>query len=351
MYYNSSITNCIVGESNITALATLTSGSDNSRGTVHMGGLVGSVGPANGSADPGDGHRYKIENCYVEADIETRLTATGRYGYNIFSGGVVGKIHRQNVIPTNCLYKGTINPNTTNTTDVTGGYIGPIFGGLEGTATATIPAGYENVNSTNNRIFAGTSISTNLEVNSYYTDYIVRENDLFNSSNSSWAQGISVPLNATYRLAGTSAQYDMKFFQGINKGIYTDDMDEMLTMFNEYDNPVSFEYVNGEFALIDRLNANIEETQTGIQVNITDEYNAGPYTYTWYINNNLNVGLTGNTYSMPSTHMTNRLIKVVVNDGEYFSVAEVFISREELIDVEIEANIWDGTVSSRPYYW
>jgi hypothetical protein len=111
MYNNSSITNCAVTESNITSLAELGCVSLNTIGYVYMGGIAGSVGPATGAADPGDGHRYKIENCYVSANIETELDSAGQYGYRISTGGIVGKIHNQEVFPKNCLYKGIINTN------------------------------------------------------------------------------------------------------------------------------------------------------------------------------------------------------------------------------------------------
>jgi hypothetical protein len=229
---------------------------------------------------------------------------------------------------------------------VPGGYIGPIFGGLEGdgrTASAS-----NNID--NNRVFAGTAFSTTLEMNDcYYTDYIVRGNSSFNTSSSSWSSGAAVPLTTTYRLTGTSINYDMKQFQGVNKGIYTSDMVAMLTMFNNYDSSVKWETVNGEFSLKERLVAEIEETSSGIEINVTDSYAGGPYTYTWYINNNINDGLTGDTYSIPSPILTSRLIKVLVDDGEYFAVVEVFISREPLIEAELEANIWDETISTRIY--
>lgn len=333
IYKDAKVTNCIVKGSEMIATGDLTVTETT---TVYLGGIAGSVGTMV-TGDPGAGHRYAIENCYVSANITTVSTMLGNSnGANslyISSGGIVGRIHKQPVWPENCLYKGTIN---TTTTLQNGGYIGPIFGSVVGDEAPVSPSNATNIN-IDDRIFNGTSEigggSPNLTITSYYTNFYAKSTSFKVTA----TNGIT-PNALTHRI-GIINTDTMACFQGINKGIYTVDMITMLVKFNNHaiGNNVSWEYENGEFSLIERATAIFEETITNTyEAQISDNYNTGTYTYTWYINGALNGGVVGNTYSTggAGTHAI-----VIIHDGTYYTIAKFQVG----LTIDISFNVNTGT--------
>lgn len=333
IYNDAKVTNCIVNNSSMATLATLTTAATSQ---VFLGGIAGSVGTTT-STDPGEGHRYSIQNCYVSANIQVMLTSTIANSLYLSSGGIVGRIHRQPVWPENSLYKGIINTNSTSNNAAYGGYIGPIFGSLVGDTTPVNPNNATNA-TIDDRIFSGNDISdgNNLTMTSYYTGYTAKTaTTTFNNSNSTHISG-STPNTTTYRIA--TGNSTMARFQGVNKGIYTTDMNAMLTMFNtnlseEY---VSWAFENGSFTFLHKHHTTIERNGTEITANIEDEYNIGSYSYSWYLNDELQSN-TEAVFSIPEIRFIDYNFKVITYDGSYYGTSE-FLIKKSTLELEIDVN-------------
>lgn len=314
VFNNGKIANCIVKNSNILETGTIIPG--NISAIVHMGGIAGSA------VDEGNGNPYIIENCYVSANINTNIESVIGYSGEISAGGIVGRIDSHNVWPEKCLYSGTISTHSSATT---GGFIGPIFGSLRGVSARNTLNGYSSYE---NYFNGNDATGTNLEITSYYTNYIAKSTEFTTNE----ITGIS---NNSSRINTSST--NMGYYQGVNKGIYTTDINQMFIMFNEYAGTeyVSWKIENNNLAFNHKLHASLVQSQqrNSFVIDIHNEYNTNNYTYEWYINNELNLGITENNYSLPVVTLEDYDFSVLINDGKYYSVVKFFVEGMEKPDI------------------
>ena len=330
MFNHSEVRNIIVKNSNLSSTNTITVRNRNYR--FFTGGIAGqAINSRSSDSDPGTDGRYRINNCYVSADINfntvTPRNGTATNASQIHSGGIIGNIRTQAYWPENCLYTGSITGR---------GFIGPIFGGRINTApdNTTGPfTSYWNGNQAN----AG-----ELTMTSYYTNYRAN-NTSFTGTNTSNATS----NNSTYRLSSTTS--NIGSVQGMNKGIYTNNISSLLSGFNSRtsDN-VSWTYENGDLNLIPRLKVSaIESGPNTFTANVDDSYNIGTYTYKWYNNGTADTTNTTDTYSCAPSYTDDQDIILMASDGQYFALVE-FIVEKLYINIEFDIDTpTTGSVTAR----
>lgn len=326
IYKNTNVENIIVKNSSIVHTNTLYI--YNSNFQLSVGGIIGYVANTSDSnTDPGSDSRYNISNCFSNVDISlsaTGQTTSSRDGKGHYhAGGIVGTIHSQPKWPTNCLYTGSIS---------TGGFIGPIFGAL--------------VNNTSTENYRDSAILWNgndagdlTMDNAYYFG--------FTASGTSFTETVTSG-DSTARISNTTT--DTGYIQGVNKGIYTTNMDTMLNMFNSNistDNKyLNWVYQDNTFSLKPRLSTTVDETETetgsDITVNVSDPYNIGEYTYKWYKDDVQDTNIQGNVYNWNLNYENDENILVITSDGTYYTISKFVIKK---VGVDIVFNINKNTNS------
>lgn len=347
MYNNAKIQNTTVKNSQINHDGLITARYSSGWNTTYyapilfVGGIAGDA--VYSSSDASTTGTYSIDYCYSNVDISLNVTTSssggGGWGGNnttpilclgqINIGGIIGRIKSQNTYPTNSLYTGTITATSTNYAN---GLVGPIFGADRNST------GY-NTTTNMNTIWNGDNRNS-YTMNSYYNNYNV--------------YGTTFTSTVTSGNAGTNTQYrrstsnsNIGYVQGVNKGIYTNDISSRLNTFNQSNQNVSWEYTNSDLALIPRITATATETADNVcTIDINDPYNTGEYTYTWYVNGELDETLTGETGpTLESSFETEYDIKVVVYDGTYYAVETYYIPRLT-IDIEFNINNSNNSVTA-----
>ena len=325
MYSNSEVINNIANGCTISDNGNVTVYSSNFQYAV--GGLVGYVtNSQNSTSDPGESNRYKIENCFVntEIDLSNRSRSSNRnstYEAQYHTGGIVGTIRSQPVWPENCLYVGTINSN---------GFIGPIFGALIDGTRYTSRNNYATLWNGND---AG-----DLTMNSYYSGYEANGEAFY----SSVTQG-----NSTNRISSSSS--NIGYVQGVNKGRYTSNIESRLNYFNEYAGDTYFEwdYENGTYSFIQRFNVSLDDSNKPIyRIEVDNPYSSGPYSYTWYLDDKIVEELNNQSeVEQEKSWETDYNYKVLINDGEYYSLFEFIVERYTLY-LEFDINEVNDSVTA-----
>lgn len=335
VYNNASIVNNIAKNSNITDSTYFQI--RNSYFQLAVGGIAGFVANDNdfyyGSSDPGTEKRYLIENCFSDTQINLNditvyynkrwnNVTTGKGQFHC--GGIIGTILAQPIWPSNCLYSGSINSQ---------GFIGPIFGGLiDGTSYTAI----------NNfpTIWNGNDAGNLTVNNAYYTNY--------SASGRAYTQtvtsGTSTNMNST-------TQSNTGYVQGLNKGIYTNNMTNMLNMFNgnvSQDNKyVNWLYENDTFTFKERLTTTVKENvKFTYDVEVNDPYEIGTYTVRWYKNGELDTSIQGLSYAYQPNYENDEDIIVVTHDGEYYTVTK-FIIKKVSVNIAFTIDQTNNTVVAR----
>lgn len=320
MYNKSQIENCIVKNSNVEDANTITLRNYSSQ--VSVGGIVGYVtNTYYDNADPGIDNRCSIKNCFSDTDIDLSIAAyrpilsTDRTSVGGFhSGGIVGTIRGQAIWPENCLYNGTITA---------AGLVGPIFGGV---MINTTPSNMDNMST----VWTGNS-ATDLTMTSYYSSY--------NANGTNFTRSVTTSSDAVARVS--SSTNNIGYVQGVNKGIYSNNMTTMLNMFNSNvtdDNRyLTWKYENNTFSFNKGLVTEIDENNYVYTVRIVESSNEGNYSYTWYIDGEKNTSLTGNSYAWTPTFKKDEEVLVVTSNGRYFSINEIFIEKLK-IEIAFDVN-------------
>ncbi len=326
MYRKSKIFNVLVknGKTEVTRNISV----NNNSLALLVGGIAGEArDTATSTQDPGEGNRYSIENCYVSVTMEndsvypsgnTRNSTYLTYVAQISSGGIIGRIRSQNVWPENCLVTANIEAT---------GFIGPIFGSLYNNTTYT---NYNNLNT----LWMGNDAAgnNNLTMTSYYNSYSAN-GTVFTSTNING----TTPSNTTYRRnanitsTGWRTTYNIGYIQGMNKGNRLTDTSSMTARFNNYsqDDNINFVYSNGEFLLQRRITAGVTDNgDMTYTITTKDPYNIGNYTYSWYINDQLDEEKTNATEAVKNESFSDNMpVKVIVSDGQYFGVVKFAVPR------------------------
>lgn len=310
MFANSTISNVIVKNSTITANNKITISNNSDR--ILAGGIAGeTLGTSTmntAPSDPGSSNWYAIDNCYVSANIDlSKITTSSRsYAAQYSVGGIIGRIRTQEVWPTNCLYKGSIKAN---------GFIGPIFGTLltSGTyGTSQYSAMWDGNN------------YGNLTCTSYYT--------LYSANGYNFTQIVTSGTSENNCRVNTRSS-NIGYEQGVNKGIYTNNMGSLLSGFNTRSGSnILWTYSNNDFSLIPRISAVIDEpTNFNYKIYFNDPYNMGKYSFNWYINGIKNNSLTGSTAAIYNTSYTDdENITVLISDGTYITIIKFTIPKISL---------------------
>lgn len=333
MYNKSQIENCIVKNSTVQDTNVITLRNYSSQ--VSVGGIVGYVtNTYSDNADPGIENRSSIKNCFSDTDIDlgiavyrswitTDITSVGSF----HSGGIVGTIRGQAVWPESCLYTGTIR---------TTGLIGPIFGGV---MINTTPSSMNYMNT----IWSGNS-ATDLTMTSYYTNY--------NASGTNLTSSVTTSSDTVVRV--NNSTNNSGYVQGVNKGIYSNNMTSMLNMFNSNvtdDNGyLTWKYENNTFSFRRGLVTEIDENNDVYTVKIVESSNEGNYSYTWYIDGERNTSLTGNSYTWTPTFEKDENVLVITSNGRYFSANEIIIERlrvEIVFDVNEPASSVNASLTGK----
>ena len=327
MYRNSEVINNIANNCSI---------SDNGNVTVYnsafqysVGGLVGyATNTSSSTSDPGQNNRYRIENCFVNTeidltnDVRTSWFGTSTYDAQYHTGGIIGTIRSQAVWPEESLYVGSINSN---------GFIGPIFGALMNSTSYNRRNNFATLWNGND---AG-----NLSMTSYYSG--------FSANGTTFTTSITSGTSSS-RLSSDSD--DIGYVQGVNKGIYVSDISTRLTNFNNYagNEYIKWKYKNGTFSFIKRFATSLDDTNLPIyKVIVDNEYSSGPYTYEWYLEGNL-VEELENQNQVEQELPDNEILHytVLVGDGEYYSILNFTIERL-YIEFNINENNNSVTASIR----
>lgn len=325
MYRNSTVKNVIVKGSNISDTATVTIRTNGTQ--VLVGGIAGEAIYSNSSTeDPGIESRYNIDNCYVslsiDLDIALYYSSVSRAAqYNV--GGIIGRVRSQPVWPTNCLFEGNIR--------ATNGFIGPIFGAVrKNTGLGT--SNYAT-------LWNGNDAGTGITMNSYYMNY---------TANGTRFTADVTSGNSTYRRSNSTS--NIGYVQGVNKGLYTTEKYSRLENFNNNagGNYVSWKYENGDLSLIPRLSATAIEIEESIyKIRVDDPYNIGNYTYTWYVNGEIDSSITGDTSpKQVGTFDAGYEVRVLVYDGTYYTVVEYSVPK---LYIDIEFNVNKSSASATAY--
>lgn len=333
LYKNTNVENIIVKSSSITDTNAISI--YNSNFQLSVGGIIGYIAnTASSNTDPGSNARYNISNCFSNVNISLDATAQvstsfwgGRDGRGHYhTGGIVGTIRSQPIWPTNCLYTGDISSN---------GFIGPIFGALiNNTAFSE--------SSTFGTIWNGNDAGNVTMNNAYYSE--------FTAGGTSFTQTVTSG-NSTARKNNTTT--NTGYVQGVNKGIYTTNMNEMLNMFNNNvstDNKyLSWVYQDNTFSLKSRLLTTVDETETDtgsdITINVSDPYNIGTYTYKWYKDGAEDTSIQGNVYHWNLNYENDENILVVTSDGTYYA-ASSFIIKKVGVDIVFNVNKNNNSVTA-----
>lgn len=327
MYSSSEIKNVIVKNSTISDSSTIQLATADFQ--LFVGGIAGMASNASYSEDdPGEGYRYKIENCFSDTDIA--LDTTLQYNYRSRAGqyavgGVIGAIRSQPVWPSNCLYTGTINANL--------GFTGPIFAYLRDSSSYST--------SYFSTIWNGQDAGT-LTMDSYYTAYSTNSR----TYTSTYTTG-TTPNSSTYRKSTSSS--NIGNVQGMNKGIYTNNLSSRLDSFNTYaatsNNYVSWTFENNSYSLTPKMEATISDTNRPIyQVTVTNTNQNPTYSYTWYVDNVLNSSVTGDSITQNSDWNNEYKLEVLVGDGTNYALASYTVPKLE-IHIEFTTDETNNTIT------
>ena len=328
-YKNSNIRNVICKNSSIKDQGVITINDKNFH--LSAGGVVGYISNIpNDNQDPGKNARYQIDNCFsdtlIELDSVGSFKNSGWSKYdnrgNYHTGGIVGTISHQPKWPEKCLYKGNIKSN---------GFIGPIFGAVVGNANTSSSDSFPQIWNGNN---AG-----NTQINNMYYSQ-------FNANNVNFTNTVQSG-NSNARISNSA----MGFVQGVNKGIYTNDMNQMLNMFNQNlgnnEELCQWIYENNTFSFKKRFTTKIEENpEDTYNVIVDDPYNSGNYIYEWYIDGTLNQSLTGSSYAWPMNYQKDENVMVITKSGSYYSI-NTFIITKVSVEIAFDVNEQNRSVTAR----
>ncbi len=332
MFRNSAVKNVIVNSGSIEDTNTMTLRTNATQ--IFVGGIAGlATNSTSSTADPGNGNRYEIENCYSNVDVNLAIRPySSWYGGSQYAtagqyavGGIIGGIRNQAVWPQNCLYKGNLN--------ATNAFTGPIFAYVRGNTNIgnannfrTIWYGYD----------AGTITDT---INSYFTSY--------STNNRSFTTSVTSQNSNEY----VSSSY-MGYVQGVNKGLYTSNTNSMLNNFNNYVSRNTGEnYLNWYFD--DRtesyyftpvLTAEIIKNVPEYIVQVNDGLATGNYTYKWYIDGVLDESITTNTMTKPSSWETEYNVEVLVSNGIQYTMLSFTIP---LYEIHVSFEYTNGVLTGR----
>ena len=332
VYKNTNILNIISKSSSIVDTDIIEINDENFHFSI--GGIAGYISNEPGNnQNPTGKSSYLIKNCFSDVNIELDSKGNvinkmfykkdGRVHYH--TGGIVGTIANQDKWPQNCLYRGKIRSN---------GFIGPIFGALTG----------------------NTQVINSSEYSKYWNGYdagknIVAKNIFYSNFSANGKNFVQSVEKGESQIYINGNKDGIEKVQGINKGIYTSNMNDVLNIFNGYVNPnnklVEWIYQNDTFIFKEKLTTKIDENPAFVfNVNINDPYNTNNYTYKWFINEVEDATISGNKYNWTPNYENDEDIKVITFDGSYFAMNNFKIKRLS-VDIVFDINKQNKSVTAR----
>lgn len=334
IYNNAEIKNVIVNNSSVMDNYTLTARTNSLQ--ILVGGIAGTaVNSRTSTTDPGEEKRYSIENCYSNFNVEldginkyTSYYSNTDYSYAFAQynvGGIIGLIRGQAVWPKNCLYTGNLNAEN--------GFTGPIFGAVRGSTGIGNSRSFQTQFDT---LWQGNDAG-DLTMESYYTAYSTNDR-AFSDTVTSGTSSARVTTNINWN-------FDMGYVQGVNKGVYISSAQNMLSSFNEYvNNNETEKYLTwnynsdtNTYYFIPELTATVEKDSPRYIINVNDLASTGNYTYTWYIDGEIDSSITGNIATINSSWTEGHEVLVLISSGRSYVVLEFDVPKWE-IHVSFEMN-------------
>ena len=271
--------------------------------------------------------RYKIENCYSDVDLDVLIRARNEnraYFAQHTTGGIIGTIIQQPVWPSNCLYRGSITSRA---------FTGPVFGQLRGDTSYTSTSNYDT-------LWQGNDLG-NLTATSYYTGYTAGE---------SGTSFTSTVTTGTSNSRVSTNQNSNGYVQGVNKGIYTNNMNTMLHNFENYvtayssDNYNSWTY-STEFRLNPTFEIEIDDSnKPAYTADILNRDINQTYTYSWYIDGVLNTSYQGDTIVQEEDEAgAHDIVVIVHNTNNQYATAE-FTVPQLVIEIQFNVNTSNKSV-------
>ncbi len=336
IFNNAEIKNVIVNNSSILDNYAITLSSNTNQ--FFIGGIAGlAVNSATSTTDPGANYRYSIENCYSSTNINLDIAITTRGQAQTYVaaqyavGGIIGGIRSQAVWPTNCLYTGELN--------ATNAFTGPIFGYLRN--NTNLPN--SNNTTTLNTLWQGNDAG-NLTMESYYTGYSTNGQS-FTITEESGTSSSRITTNT-----GTAT---MQYVQGVNKGIYTNSAQNMLSNFNTYvtnnsaENYMTWYYDTASTAyyFVPNLSGTVQQNSPTYTVVVNDESQTGTYTYSWYIDGEQDTTITGNSITMESNWTDEYVVEVLISNGDTYAMVSFEVPTLE-IHISFEKDNTENTLTA-----
>lgn len=339
MYRNTEVNNIIVN--NLVMKTTMSSNYTirNNNIQVFVGGLIGvQTDTSTSTNNPGTDNYSHIRNCYVDIDVNlSRIQPSSKSYINQQAlGGIVGAIRMQGVWPENCLVEGTLKTGSSTRS----GFIGPIFGYLQGTSS---------INSNNHdSMFAGTQLGL-LTISSYFNNLTIQSRKFTSSQLED-----SVPVSTTYRISTSSS--NVGYVQGINKGISLQaesiTYQDMLEKFNTDQSitDIMWQYENGKFSFKQRLTVTINEIESlSYDAIVEDLYNIGNYTYTWYKSGDVQENFTESNFNIEKNldnYLNDHTVALIVYDGSYYAMDTV-IAKKLTLSLELDYDEINNSLTGR----
>lgn len=317
MFQNSTISNVNVRNMDIHH-STVTMQVRSYRFQYFIGGLVGeAIRLPNNATDPGVNLRYSITNCVVDGNINlSSVTAnSARSAGQFAAAGIIGRIRYQAVWPESCIYRGDVYSSHS--------FIGPIFGQLRQTAAVSSNANRETLWQGND---AG-----NLTCTSSYNTYRAYNTTFTNTV-----------ISGTSTARRSTSNSDIGYVQGVNKGIYQNNNNTLLTALNQNSSSsnVKWQYsAQNGFSLRPRLKININENpENTFSIQVDDSYySATPYQHQWIINDVVSSNTTSvYVHTNPSFDVDLNITVRTRDTNGYYSIYNFVIPR---LYVEITFNI------------
>ncbi len=348
MFQNSYVENCIVKNSKITVSNQSTVNNRNKK--FSFGGIAGRICNTYDYPEDTPTNPSNIINCASDVDIDSRNYTMNnndgnlQYTAHCSTGGIVGTILYHNIFPENCFYTGQIRGSAN--------FAGPIFGVMR-----DVTYDYSgNVANQFEDFFTG---NQTLNMASYYGAYTVygynnnySTSRTFTSDNSSG----TVPLDTTYRVAitagnGNNGRLLKKKYEGMNKGIYTNNMNTMLARFQTRAD-ANVDYLGWTYSTSEWFSF-----QAPFEVSVTTDENyylytaivtptGTNYTYNWIYGDTV-VNNGNATINVGFDYNNEREASLFVKDGNYTRLVSFTIPKS-IFELTIE---YDASTNSITGVW
>lgn len=154
------------------------------------------------------------------------------------------------------------------------------------------------------------------------------------------------------RIATSTRYFRIGYVQGVNKGLYTNNVQNMLSNFNNYvtndstSKLLTWHYNSNtkSYYFVPELSVTVEKDSPRYILHVHDSASTGNYTYTWFIDGTLDSSITGNIAVINSTWTEGHDVSVLVSNGQSYTMINFEIPLLEL-HVSFEHNQQTGILT------